>query len=114
MNSNGLAKMYSQLTPEERFRLVLAAGARGDKTEQQRLANGDQRITVTMEDRAPYHYAFREVGTLVFMELLELVVQYVEAASLGDAPGDTKPHRATRSVPKRDGSETSDWQESLG
>ena len=32
MNANAVAKHYGSLTPEERFSLILAAGARGDES----------------------------------------------------------------------------------
>jgi len=38
-DTKALARHYDNLTPEERFRLILAAGARGDKVEQDRLVN---------------------------------------------------------------------------
>jgi hypothetical protein len=38
MNAKTLAKHYASLTAEERFRLIGAAGARGEKAEQDRLA----------------------------------------------------------------------------
>jgi hypothetical protein len=38
MNANGLAKQYSQLTGEERFKLIIAAEERGDEVEADRLA----------------------------------------------------------------------------
>ena len=36
MNTNGLAKLYGQLTPKERLPLILAASARGDEAERNR------------------------------------------------------------------------------
>jgi hypothetical protein len=37
MTSTGLTKLYAQLLPRERLPLILAAQARGDQQEQQRL-----------------------------------------------------------------------------
>jgi hypothetical protein len=39
MNTNGLAKHYGILTPEERLPLILAAADRGDAAEADRLAH---------------------------------------------------------------------------
>ena len=78
MKADAVAKNYGQLTSEERFRLILAAGARGDDAEQDRLARAGQRLTLTMPDHAPYGHAFNELATLTFIELLEEAVRYVE------------------------------------
>jgi hypothetical protein len=79
MNASAVAKNYTVLTPEERFRLILAASGRGDEVERDRLANAGGRLTLTTRDHAPYSHAFEEVALLVFIELLE------EAARYGDA-----------------------------
>jgi hypothetical protein len=79
MNANGVAKNYGRLTPEERFRLILAATGRGDEAERERLARTGERITLRMPNHYPYAHAFGEVATLVFVELLE------EAGKLDDA-----------------------------
>ena len=39
MTINTLARHYDRLGAEERFRLILAAGARGDEAEQDRLSS---------------------------------------------------------------------------
>ena len=39
MNASTVTKHYGLLTPEERFRLILAAGGRGDEAEQDRLVS---------------------------------------------------------------------------
>jgi hypothetical protein len=58
MNADAVARHYDCLTPEERFRLIEAAGGRGDTAEQDRLANVGQRITLSMRDFAPFALAF--------------------------------------------------------
>ena len=45
MNTKTLANHYSQLSAEERFRLIVAADDRGDEAEKDRLANASKRIT---------------------------------------------------------------------
>lgn len=79
MNTNAIAKNYAALTPEERFRLILAASGRGDEVERDRLANAGGRITLTMRDHAPYAHAFEEVALLVFVEMLEEAARYCDA-----------------------------------
>jgi hypothetical protein len=71
MNANAVAKHYGSLTPEERFRVILAAGARGDEAEQDRLIRAGGRITLSFQDHVPYAHAFNELARLVFIELLE-------------------------------------------
>jgi hypothetical protein len=84
MNANAVAKHYGNLTPEERFRLILAARVRGDETEQDRLMSAGQRITLSMPDHAPYGHAFDELALLVFIELLEEAACYFEAFAHAD------------------------------
>jgi hypothetical protein len=79
MNSNGLAKHYGSLTPEERFRLILAAGARGDEAEQARLVSAGGRIRLSFQDHAPHAHAFHEVAVRVFLELVEEAARYRDA-----------------------------------
>jgi hypothetical protein len=76
MNTNALAKNYGSLTPEERFRLIVAAGDRGDETEQHRLTDTGQRITLSMPAHAPYAHAFHELLFWMYIELLEDAALY--------------------------------------
>jgi hypothetical protein len=69
-NVHAVAKHYDRLTPEERFCLILAAGARGDNAEYDRLVNASSCITLTMADHAPHGHAFYQVALLTFIELL--------------------------------------------
>jgi hypothetical protein len=70
MNTNTLAKNYDSLTPEERFPLILAASARGDNVELERLARSAPREAY----RVPYFYGLSEgfmtCALLHHMELL--------------------------------------------
>jgi hypothetical protein len=84
MNLNAIAKHYDKLTPEERFRLVLAAGARGDEAEQDQLTAAGGCLTLSMPDYAPYAHAFEELSLLVYIELLEEAAFYLEAFSRAD------------------------------
>jgi hypothetical protein len=79
MNTNAVAKNYCSLTPEERFRLILAASGRGDATERERLVNASGRITLTMTDHAPFVFAFRSLELLMFIGLSDQAARYHEA-----------------------------------
>ena len=88
MNSKSLARRYSNLTPEERFRLILAAGGRGDDSERERLADSAGRITLSMRDFSPYANAFDQLTLLVFIELLEEAAGYFDAFRRADEARD--------------------------
>lgn len=81
MNTKTLARRYDTLTAEERFRLSLAAGARGDKAEQARIISADQRICLSMSDRTPWCEAFDELAFVVFIEMLDEVAKFDDARS---------------------------------
>ncbi len=95
MKAPPLAKNYKCLTPEERFRLILAASGRGDEAERDRLKNAGGRITLSLQDHAPYAQAFGDLALLIFIELLEEAASYQEGFLM--AP--TTP--ATTSAPMR-------------
>jgi hypothetical protein len=79
MNASAAARGYAHLTPEERFRLILAAAGRGDETEQARLANAGERITLSVPDDLPYGLAFDQLALRTFVELLAEAVCYTDA-----------------------------------
>lgn len=79
MTWNTVAKQYDRLTPEERFRLILAASGRGDEAERDRLATAAERITLSMPDHSPFAHAFSELALLVYVELLEEAARYNDA-----------------------------------
>ena len=79
MTAKTLASNYSQLTPEERFKLIVAAGDRGDEAEQKRLSNASKRITLSTVDYSPFADALQELAIVVFLDLVE------EAAANRDA-----------------------------
>jgi hypothetical protein len=79
MNAKALARHYDRLTPEERFRLLLAAGARGDRAEQDRLVRAARTATYSTSDHAPFARAFEEVVTLTYIELVEEAARYRDA-----------------------------------
>jgi hypothetical protein len=89
MNATAVTKHYGSLTPEERFRLILAASGRGDEAERDRLAHAGGRITLSMPGHAPYAQAFNDVSLLTFMELLDEAASYQEAFAVADNTRDT-------------------------
>jgi len=89
MNATAVTKHYGSLTPEERFRLILAASGRGDEAERDRLAHAGGRLTLSMPDHAPYAQAFNDLSLMTFMELLEEAASYQEAFAIADNTGNT-------------------------
>jgi hypothetical protein len=82
MNTNGIAKHYDKLTPEESFRLILAAGIRGDEAEADRVVQAEKRITLSFPAHAPYAHAFHELLFWNYIELLEDAALYLESNEL--------------------------------
>ena len=79
MTTSDLHTMYSYLTAEERFRLVLAASSRGDFAERDRLSAASKRIELTMQDYAPWAHAFTELAMIIFMEMVEIACKHRDA-----------------------------------
>jgi len=75
---NAVARHYDRLTPEERFRLIVAAGARNDPAEQDRLLNTGQSLTLRMPEHTPFAQAFNELLLQLFIELLEAATGYLD------------------------------------
>ena len=78
MNSNHLGKHYDSLTPEECFRLILAAKVRGDEVELDRLARSGERITIAFPRHAPFALALQEVALTAYIELIADAAEYAE------------------------------------
>jgi hypothetical protein len=97
VNTKTLANHYSQLTPEELFRLIMAANARGDETELDRLGNAGPRITVSMLAHLPYARAFGTYSFTTYIELLDEAADYLDefqhALNEDDRVGARKPIR---------------------
>jgi hypothetical protein len=89
VNATALAKHYTRLTPEERFRLILAASGRGDEAERDRLANAGERIGLSVPSHWPFALAFQELSALTFIELIEDAACYSDARELADDALDT-------------------------
>jgi hypothetical protein len=89
MNATALARHYTRLTPEERFRLILAASGRGDEAERDRLANAGERIGLRVPGHSPFGFAFGELSWLTFIELSEAAAIYRDAREVADDALDT-------------------------
>jgi hypothetical protein len=76
MNTNDLAKHYDQLTARERLPLILAASARADAVERQRLLDSAPRVRF----EAPHHFrladALFEAAHFHLITLLDLAATY--------------------------------------
>ena len=95
MKAPPLAKNYKALTPEERFRLILAASGRGDEAEAARLVNAGGRITLSVPDHSPYAHAFSDLALMTFIDLLEEAAEAVFEGYFGRGGG-ARPVRAGR------------------
>ena len=71
MNINAVARYYDKLKPEERFRLVIEALARGDKQEADRLAAACPR-KIYREIDAEYGERVRVSSEIVSAVILDL------------------------------------------
>jgi hypothetical protein len=69
--AKALACCYDRLTPDERFKLMLAARGRNDEAEEDRLIHAGETIPVRMRDIFPHLMAFQTVSMLAFIELLD-------------------------------------------
>jgi hypothetical protein len=101
MNTSGLAKHYDRLTPEERFRLILSASGRGDRDEADRLARACGRISMSMQDYAPYAKALMEVAFVTYIDLLEECSRYTDTITFNDeALEDKSAQKSDKSEPQ--------------
>jgi hypothetical protein len=85
MNTNGLARHYDRLTPWERLPLMLAASARGDEAEKQRLARSAPKVSYRVPDYFALDMAFQEISDVAFMELLNLTALYFRMMGFAEA-----------------------------
>ena len=87
MMTDRLARHYDSLTPEERFRLIMAAWVRGDEQERDRLDTSAPCLTY----RLPHHFglgaAFREVREVHRTEVLTLATWYLYGINAAGATG---------------------------
>jgi hypothetical protein len=76
MNANGLARQYDKLTPWERLPLLVAAGARGDEAESDRLARSAPRECFRLPDYHGQGEGLLLVSLFHLVELLRLTALY--------------------------------------
>jgi hypothetical protein len=76
MNLDHLAKLYDRLTPRERLPLIIAAGARGDATEQQRLSTSAPKQRFEVSDYYPLAKALGEAVHYHLLTLLDLAANF--------------------------------------
>jgi len=81
VTADRLARHYPALKPDERLALMLAASARGDDVEHERLVAAAPRATFTTLHTFPRAVAFRELLDRVRAERLELAARYFQARS---------------------------------
>lgn len=71
-----LINRYDQLTPEERFRLLLLAEARGDTTEADYLEAAASNRQWVAREHIPWRRAFDEMVVFTFIDLIEAAHQW--------------------------------------
>ena len=83
----GIDKLYDRLAPEERFRLVIEAEARGDEEESRRLVQSAPRYTYTDADPAYVNRirASQEVTVAVCLDLAPLLTRLRTIEGFSDA-----------------------------
>lgn len=104
-----MATNYAYLTPEERFRLLMAARGRGDDVEHDRVARSGKRITLSMRDYAPHADAFKELALHVYIELLDHVARFEDAISRVRLARRTKPDNRDASVATQAEQDPNEW-----
>lgn len=82
MNTNGLAKLYDNLTPKERLPLILAASARRDDAERNRLAQSAPREAYRLQDYYGLAEGLLLVSLIHLLELLDAAALYWRASGI--------------------------------
>jgi hypothetical protein len=87
MNISGLAKLYDQLSPRERLSMIVAAQARRDEVESERLAQSAPKVAFRTPDYFGLGMAQQESLLMHVIDTLELVALLWRTA-LGAASSD--------------------------
>jgi hypothetical protein len=82
MNTNGLARLYDTLTPWERLPLLVAASARGDAVEEDRLARAAPRNGFRVPDYWGLAEGLDDLVKLYLVKQLDLAALYWRLAGL--------------------------------
>jgi hypothetical protein len=85
MKKNTTTHLYTRMTAEERFRLGMAAQARGDEAEQKRLRETAPQVRLFTPDYTPYSQAFILLGATTFCDALDTGSTYLEELLLVDS-----------------------------
>jgi hypothetical protein len=84
MTAHRFARHYPALTPEERFKLVVAAVDRDDEADRARLVAAAERRTFQMPDYAPFIDAYHDLVFASFPHLLDAAAEFLERYWMGD------------------------------
>jgi hypothetical protein len=96
VTATALSRNYPSLRPDERLALMLAAAARGDDVEHERLLAAAPRVGFEVSHTFPRAMAFREVLDRFRAERLELAARYFQARrAAAEATGRTAARLAT-------------------
>ena len=82
MNTNGLAKLYEYLTPMERLPLILAASAREDEAERDRLVRSVPKLGFRLLDFYGLAEGLTEASRFHLLELVDLTAGHWQARCL--------------------------------
>jgi hypothetical protein len=95
MNTDVLGRHYAKLTPLERFPLLMAAAARGDEAERERLAQSAPTVTYSLSHHWGAATSYEFLANFMLLTLLDLAVKY--SSVVGLATG-RKPRRGDRNL----------------
>jgi hypothetical protein len=84
MNTNGVAKHYGALAPDERLPLIVAASRRGDDQERQRLIDSAPAKLYKVPDCFGRMDTFQTLTLLHRCELLEVAGLYLQCCYIAD------------------------------
>lgn len=101
MNSDQLARYYETLTPWERLPLLVAASARDDKVEEDRLARSAPRLAFRVPDYWGLAEGLDDLAKLYLLEQLDLSVGYWRLTGLLGQEPLGRPSREDRRREKR-------------
>jgi hypothetical protein len=85
MTTNGLARHYGALTPDERLPLIMAASRRGHEAERQRLIDSAPHSLYKMADCYGRMDTFQTLTLLYWCELLETAGLYLQCCYIADS-----------------------------
>ena len=85
MNLNSVTKLYVHLKPEERVPLIIAAQARGDAAELERLIESAPRLSCSVADFSDLEQHFLFLSLVARIELLDLAARMQDALAAGES-----------------------------